>query len=92
MGNSQPGKLPYMDANPDTITMSGNSAGCFMAHRMSIIHSETIKGVGLFACWPYGTSIESPENGLTAEQIAANSIADIDSAESAGLIDPTSNL
>merc|ERR1712183_826508 len=31
--------------NPDTITMSGFSAGASFAHQMHIVHSETIKGV-----------------------------------------------
>ena len=92
MGNTESASLPYMNANPDTITMSGNSAGCFMAHQMQIIHSETIKGVALYACWPYATSIDSPHNGLTASEIATNSIGTIDSRASAGSIDDTSNL
>jgi len=31
--------------NPDTITMSGYSAGAFMAHKMHIVLSNDIKGV-----------------------------------------------
>jgi len=31
--------------NPDTITMSGFSAGAFMTHKMHIVLSDTIKGV-----------------------------------------------
>ena len=45
--------LPHLNANPNTVTVSGFSAGCYMSHKLSIIYSETIKGAGMFACWPY---------------------------------------
>ena len=45
--------LPHLNAYADSITVSGFSAGCYMSHRLSIIYSETIKGAGMFACWPY---------------------------------------
>ena len=92
MGNPYSEPLPYLNADPDTITMSGNSAGCFMAHQMSIIHSTTVKGVGLFACWPYGTDIIDAEHEVPASEIAEHSIGAIDAAEGRGEIDPTSNL
>ena len=45
--------LPFLNANPNTITVSGHSAGCWMSQLLAITNSETIKGAGLFACWPY---------------------------------------
>ena len=63
--------LPYLNANPNTVTVSGHSAGCFMSHIMSIIHSEDIKGAGLFACWPYGTQISSEDS---TNELIENSI------------------
>ena len=51
-GNGNP--LPYMNADSATVTVSGHSAGCYMAERMMITNSETIKGAGLFTCWPFG--------------------------------------
>ena len=47
--------LWHMDAADQTqITMSGFSAGCFMAHQMSIIYPDVVKGVVLANCGPYG--------------------------------------
>ena len=46
--------LPYLNAEANTVTFSGFSAGCFMSHQMSIIYPDEIAGVGLFCCWPYG--------------------------------------
>ena len=36
MGNLLEGPTPleYLNADPDSITVSGYSAGCFMAHRL----------------------------------------------------------
>ena len=45
--------LPHLNAFADSVTVSGHSAGCYMSHKLSIIYSETIKGAGMFACWPY---------------------------------------
>ena len=50
--------LEYLNADSTSITVSGFSAGCYMAHRLQIIHSDQIKGAALFSCWPYGTSID----------------------------------
>ena len=46
--------LPFMNADPNTITVSGMSAGCYMSELMTFIHSSTIKGSALFQCFPYG--------------------------------------
>ena len=78
-----------MNANPDTVLFSGHSAGCYMSHRMQIIHSEVIKGAGLFTCWPYGTEYESD---LPAEDLTQQSIELIESNAADGLIDDPSNL
>ena len=94
MGNGNGVTLPHMSADPASITISGHSGGCYMAERMMIIHSSTIKGAGLFSCWPYGVDYDSllsvtPD---TKEELSAHSIADIDTAAAAEQIDPTSNL
>jgi len=39
------GRSHRLCINPDTITMSGFSAGAFMTHKMHIVLSDTIKGV-----------------------------------------------
>lgn len=86
MGNSNTGiSLPYMNADANSVTVSGHSAGCHMSERMLMIHSSTIKGAGLFACWPYGVDFDDihTSNPDTAENIAAHSIADIDAAATA---------
>ena len=50
--------LDYLNADASSVTVSGFSAGCYMAHRLQIIHSDQIKGAALFSCWPYGTTID----------------------------------
>ena len=40
--------LPYMNADANSVTISGHSAGCYMSDQMQIVHSETIKGAALF--------------------------------------------
>lgn len=91
MHTTEANALPYLNANPDTITMSGHSAGCFMSQQMSIIHSETIKGVGLFTCWPYGTK-DDFKNSVTPLDMVAASTAAIEKAEADGKIEPTANI
>ena len=63
--------LPFMKADPDTVTVSGYSAGCYMAELMQIIHSDTIKGSGLFQCHPYGIYwyTEYIVDGVTKERL-----------------------
>ena len=51
-GSAEP--LPYLNANPNTVTFSGFSAGCFMSHQMSMIYSDEIQGAVLACCWPLG--------------------------------------
>ena len=60
--------LPPLNANPDTITMSGIASGAYMATNMHVIYSKTIKGVGLVAGGPYGFNedIEDKELFLSA--------------------------
>ena len=41
MGNGV--KLPYMKADPNSVTVSGHSMGCFMSEKMMIIHSQNVK-------------------------------------------------
>ena len=54
--------LPHLNAFADTVTVSGFSAGCYMSHKLSIIYSETIKGAGMFACWPYAGAYDGQDN------------------------------
>jgi len=36
-----------MNANPNTITVSGMSSGSMMSSNLAVIHSSMVKGVGL---------------------------------------------
>ena len=81
-----------MGADPDSITISGHSAGCYMSERMMIIHSDNIKGAGLFQCWSYGTDFVDQIQKSPASDLAAHTIEDIDEAEAEGEISATSNL
>jgi len=48
-------RLPNLGGDADTLTMSGFSSGSFTSTLQTIIHSEKIKGVGLYCGGPYGT-------------------------------------
>jgi len=41
--------LPPLDIDPSSIVFAGFSSGSYMSMQMHIVHSETIKGVGLMA-------------------------------------------
>lgn len=45
--------LPPLGANPDTVTVSGYSAGGYMAQMLHVIYSKTIKGCGWVGSGPY---------------------------------------
>lgn len=55
-------KLPSLSGNPDTITVSGFSAGSFMAMQMHVIYSDTIKGAGLVGGGPFGVPLKTYDN------------------------------
>ena len=73
MGNGI--ELPYMNADADSVTVSGFGAGCAMAELMMIVHSESIKGAGLFQCIPYG--VEYDETQIFSEIATPEFLADI---------------
>ena len=83
-----------MGADPNSVTVSGHSAGCYMSERMMIAHSDSVKGAGLFQCWPYGIHYVDDlfDDSVTAASLATTSIAEIDSALASGEIADTSNL
>ena len=82
-----------MSANPDTITISGMSAGCYMSELMTFIHSDTIKGSTLFECFPYSVIYYYEyTDSVTAESLKDLAVPRIDAAVAAGEIDDTANF
>ena len=55
-----------MGADPKYTTVSGFSAGSFMADTMYVTHSETFKGAGLHDGGPYGLDVNHPSSCLLA--------------------------
>jgi len=47
-------RLPALGAAPDDVTVSGISAGAYMAAQMQFAHASRISGAGLVAGGPYG--------------------------------------
>jgi len=47
--------LPTLNADPDSITVSGFSGGSYFATNMHVSNSERIAGVGLFSGGAYGS-------------------------------------
>ena len=50
-------QLPSQNADPNSVTVSGYSAGCHMADKMMMMYSGSIKGMACYAGWPYGTDL-----------------------------------
>lgn len=46
-------KLPRLNINPQTITLSGFSAGGFLASQLHFIYSSRFKGLGLVSGGPF---------------------------------------
>lgn len=74
--------LPSMGADPDTVVFTGYSCGSWMSNQMHVIHSSTIKGVGLFNG---GVSFGGYENATAAQER-------VNTLDAAGSIDPVSNV
>ena len=51
-------KLPQLHLNPNTVTISGFSAGAFMASQLHFIYSGVIKGAGLVSGGPFSYFLE----------------------------------
>ena len=45
--------LPALEANPNSLSISGFSAGAFMTNQMHVAFSDTFKGAGMVAGGPY---------------------------------------
>lgn len=89
-------ELPALNIDTSQTTVSGLSAGGFMANQMGIAHSSTFKGVGMFASGPYwcagGVNYTScMYNASITQSILTNAQAKIDSW-SGSTIDAKSNI
>ena len=47
-------KLPPLEIESDSITISGFSGGSYTSTNMHVIYSDVFKGVGLFSGGPFG--------------------------------------
>jgi hypothetical protein len=88
--------LPALNIDPAQITVSGLSAGGFMAHQLGVAHSATFKGVGVFAGGPYmcaghANYTACMNNATISSARLATMQGDIDNW-SGTLIDPKANL
>ncbi len=89
--------LPAYNVDPTQTTVSGLSAGGFMANQLGYAYSATFKGVGIFAAGPY---MCAGHNNYTAcmynASISSTQLAtmqnSIDSFSSSGAIDSKSNV
>ena len=62
--------LPYLNANDQTVSMSGIGAGCAMAQEYAVIYSSDISALALFMCWPYGVTYgDIDDNILNEDQL-----------------------
>ncbi len=49
----EPDRLPALASDPNALTLSGVSAGGFMALQFAVAHSAIVQGVGVIAAGPY---------------------------------------
>lgn len=95
-----PSTLPQLGLDPAGTTVSGLSSGAFMAVQMQVAHASTIHGVAVFAGGPYLCSAGSVLRATTtcmappdpASVPTAESVADVKTGASLGLVDPASAL
>ncbi len=88
---------PSFDLDPERISVSGISAGAYMAGQMHIAMSGTIKGAGLIAGGPYNCAQNSLSNALencTKEGSVDVGVlqASMNASADAGAIDELANL
>jgi len=69
--------LPSLNADPDSITMSGLSGGSWYSTNMHVSNSLRIKGVGLFSGGAYG-SLKSSADLYPPEEKVEKTITDFD--------------
>ena len=84
-------KLPALDLNPDTITVSGGSSGGYFCNMMLIIYSKTIKGCGDIAGGPWKIG-EDKHKAWTSEALTDFIVKDIKKSGENGMIDDPANL
>ena len=82
-------KLPYLNADPNSVTISGTSSGAHFSCNLMIILSGTIKGAG---CAKGGAFMHDWKNDFTADEIKTRATGWIDDLALDGDIDPLENL
>ena len=83
--------LGYLNADFNTVTVSGHSAGCQWSETMQLVYSGTIRGAALMQCGPYGTDL--PDfHAAGASTASLRATANSAAAAEISKIDPTSNL
>jgi poly(3-hydroxybutyrate) depolymerase len=60
------GRLRAYGADPAQVTVSGVSAGGYMAAQFAVAHSALVRGVGVVAGGPYGCAAGDPRRALDA--------------------------
>jgi len=84
--HAAPGPLPSYNVDPAQVSVSGYSAGAFMAQQLGVAYSSRFMGVGVLAGGFYDC-----RRGTTCTRSPADSIASMN-AWSGSLIDPVSNI
>jgi poly(3-hydroxybutyrate) depolymerase/chitodextrinase len=90
------GPLPTLNIDPARVTVSGLSAGGFMAHQLGVAHSATFSGVGVFAAGPYmcagHANYTACMNNATISSARLSTMQGDINNWSGTLIDPKANL
>ena len=86
--------LPYLNADPDTITVSGTSAGGQYSNHLLTVLSDSFKGAGISKGTTFDAKFWWLKNQRTwpAEALSDHAIETIDDLHSRGEIDDIANL
>ena len=66
-GSSEPAATdgPTFDIDPARVSVSGVSAGAYMATQFHVAHSGIVRGAGMIAGGPWGCARDSLNTGLS---------------------------
>ena len=85
--------LPYLkQIDPESITVSGFSAGGFMASHLLVIHSDLFRGAGVVCGGPYGFFVEHAQVDGHKPDVQTNIIPNCFKHEQENQIEPLHNL
>ena len=85
-------RLRSLRADPNSVTMSGSSAGAQMSCHMLTVLSGIVKGAGCSKGGAFNTSWRDFKSSSTSTDLSDRAIGEINALNASGTIDPIENL